>query len=159
MKRSRGFSQKELEIIDIKCKELEEPGFIIPCPQPWAHVQNICIAAKKDIDGNWTDSRMCIHYRPINSETKPSPYPMNRVDDCLARAKNKVFFTKLDARSGFSQIPVAECDQPKSAFWWKGQAWMYTQAPFGLTNIPAHFQAVMDNIILTEGLSYFVVIT
>jgi hypothetical protein len=98
---------------------------------------------------------MCIHYRPINSETKPSPYPMNRVDDCLAGAKNKVFFSKLDARSGFSQIPVAESDQPKSAFWWKGQAWMYTQAPFGLTNIPANFQAVMDNIILTEGLSYF----
>ncbi len=92
VKRSRRFSAKELEIIDIKCEELRKPGFIIPCPQPWTHVQNICIAAKKDLDGNWTDSRMCIDYRPINSETKPSPYPTNRVDDCLARAKNKVFF-------------------------------------------------------------------
>ncbi len=66
-----------------------------------------------------------------------------------------MFFSKLDARSGFSQIPVAEGDQPKTAFWWKGQAWMYTRVPFGLTNIPAHFQAVMDSIIFTDGLSDF----
>ena len=155
VKRSRRFSVKELEIIDEKCNELKLPGFIVPCPQPWTHVQNICIAAKKDLDGNWTDSRMCIDYRPLNSETKPSTYPMVRVDDCLAKSAKKVFFSKLDARSGFSQIPVAAEDQHKTAFWWKGQAWMYTRAPFGLTNIPAHFQDVMDKIISTEGLSDF----
>jgi hypothetical protein len=98
---------------------------------------------------------MCIDYRPINAETRQSNYPMVRVYDCLAKAVNKVFFSKLDARSGFSQIPVAEKDQRKTAFWWKGKAWMYTRAPFGLTNIPAHFQDVMDNIIITEGLSEF----
>jgi hypothetical protein len=80
---------------------------------------------------------------------------MVRVDDCLAKAANEVFFSKLDARSGFSQIPVAEADQKKTSFWWKGKAWMYTRAPFGLTNIPAHFQDIMDNNILTEGLSDF----
>jgi hypothetical protein len=94
---------------------------------------------------------MCIDYRPINSETKSSTYPMVRVDDCLAKVKNKEFISKLDARPGFSQIPIAEKDQPKSALWWKGQAWMYTRAPFGLTNIPAHFQAVIDSIIISEG--------
>ncbi len=155
VKRSRRFSAKELEIIDTKCEELRIPGFIVPCPQPWTHVQNICIAAKKDLEGNWTDSRMCIDYRPINAETKQSNYPMVRVDDCLARAANKVYFSKLDARSGFSQIPVAVEDQKKTSFWWKGKAWMYTRAPFGLTNIPAHFQDVMDHIILTEVLSDF----
>jgi hypothetical protein len=80
---------------------------------------------------------------------------MVRVNDCLAKAANKVFFSKLDARSGFSQIPVAEDDQHKIAFWWKGQAWMYTRAPFGLTNILAHFQVVMDTIIISEGLGDF----
>jgi hypothetical protein len=82
---------------------------------------------------------MCIDYRPLNSETKSSTYPMVRVDDCSAKAAKKQFFSKLDARSGFSQIRVAEGDQPKTVFWWKGQAWMYTRAPLGLTNIPAHF--------------------
>ncbi len=83
---------------------------------------------------------------------------MVRVDDCLAKAANKVLFSKLDARSGFSQIPVAKEDQRKTAFWWKGKAWMYTRVPFGLTNIPAHFQDVMDNIIITEGQLTFAVV-
>jgi hypothetical protein len=98
VKRSRRFSAKELEIIDTKCDELQKPGFIVPCPKPWTHVQNICIAAKKDLEGNWTDSRMCIDYRPLNSETKTSTYPMVSVDDCLAKAANTVLFSKLDAR-------------------------------------------------------------
>ena len=32
---------------------------------------------------------------------------------------------------------------------------MYTRAPFGLTNIPAHFQEAMDTILATEGLEAF----
>ena len=155
VRRPRRHSAVECGIIDEKCKELETPGFIVKCPKPWTHVQNIVVAAKKDLEGNWTDSRMCIDYRPINSETKMSHYPMQRVDDCLAKAAGKRFFSKLDARSGFSQIPIALEDQPKTAFWWKGVAWMYTRAPFGLTNIPAHFQEAMDTILSMEGLQEF----
>jgi hypothetical protein len=73
---------------------------------------------------------MCIDYRQVNSETKASTYPMVRVDDCLAKAAKEILFSKLDARSGLSQILVAEEDQHKTAFWWKGQAWMYTGAPY-----------------------------
>jgi hypothetical protein len=32
---------------------------------------------------------------------------------------------------------------------------MYTRAPFGLTNIPAHFQEAMDTILAMEGLQEF----
>jgi hypothetical protein len=81
---------------------------------------------------------------------------MQRVDDCLAKAAGKRYFSKLDARSGFYQIPIATEDQPKTAFWWQGIPWMYTRAPFGLTNIPAHFQEAMDTILATEGLEAFV---
>jgi hypothetical protein len=105
-------SAVECRIIDEKCKELETPGFIVKFPKTWTHVQNVVVAAKKDLEGNWTDPRMCIDYRPINCETKTSHYPMQRVDDCLAKAAGKSFFSKLDARSGFSQIPIAPDDQP-----------------------------------------------
>jgi hypothetical protein len=98
---------------------------------------------------------MYIDYRPINAETKTSHYPMQRVDDCLAKAAGKSFFSKLDARSRFSQILIAPEDQPKTAFWWQGVLWMYTRAPFSLTNIPSHFQEAMDTILATEGLEEF----
>jgi hypothetical protein len=32
---------------------------------------------------------------------------------------------------------------------------MFTRAPFGLTNIPDHFQQAMDTILATEGLEEF----
>jgi hypothetical protein len=32
---------------------------------------------------------------------------------------------------------------------------MYTQAPFGITNIPSHFQEAMNTILATEGLEEF----
>jgi hypothetical protein len=155
VRRPRRHCAEECNTIDEKCRELKVPGFIVKCPKPWTHVQNIVVAAKKDLDGNWTDSRMCIDYRPINTETKASHYPMQRVDDCLAKAAVKSFFSKLDARSWFSQIHIAPEDQPKTVFWWQGIPWMYTRAPFGLTNIPAHFQEAMDTILATEGLEEF----
>jgi hypothetical protein len=95
---------------------------------------------------------MCIDYRPFNAETKASHYPMQRVDDCLAKATGKSFFSKLDAQSGISQIPIAPEDQPKTAIWWQGIPWMYTRALFGLTNIPAHFHEALDTILDTDGL-------
>jgi hypothetical protein len=98
VRRPRRHSVVECNIIDKKCHELEAPGFIVKCPKPWTHVQNIVVAAKKDFDGNWTDSRMCMDYRPINAETKASHYLMQQVDDCLAKAAGKNFFSKLDAR-------------------------------------------------------------
>jgi hypothetical protein len=70
VRRPRRHSAVECNIIDEKCRELEAPGFIVKCPKPWTHVQNIVVAAKKDLDGNWTDSRMCIDYRPT---LRPKP--------------------------------------------------------------------------------------
>jgi hypothetical protein len=55
VRRPRRHSAVECSIIDEKCKELEAPGFIVKCPKPWTHVQNIVVAAKKDLEGNWTD--------------------------------------------------------------------------------------------------------
>jgi hypothetical protein len=72
VRRPRHHSAMECNIIDEKCRELEVPGFIVKCAKPWTHVQNIVVATKKDLDGNWTESRMCIDYRPINAETKAS---------------------------------------------------------------------------------------
>ncbi len=56
VRKPRRHSAVECNIIDEKCKELEAPGFLVKCPKPWTHVQNIVVAAKKDLNGNWTGS-------------------------------------------------------------------------------------------------------
>jgi hypothetical protein len=62
------------------------------------------------------------------------------------------FFTKVDLRSGFHQIPVVAGDQAKTTFWWGNQLWMYTRMPFGARNATAHFQRMMDAQITASNL-------
>ncbi len=51
VRRHRRHSAVECYIIDEKCRELEVLGFFVKCPKPRTHVQNIVVAAKKDLDG------------------------------------------------------------------------------------------------------------
>ncbi len=54
----RPIGHKEREILDEKMGELRDSGFIVPCPTG-KYTQNVVIVAKKDADGNFTDSRVC----------------------------------------------------------------------------------------------------
>jgi hypothetical protein len=53
-------------------------------------------------------------------------------------------FSKIDARSGFWQIPIKEEDRALTAFWWRGKLYEFTRMPFGLHNSPQRWQAIMD---------------
>jgi len=152
MVKPRKQAPKEREIQDIKCRELQDLGMIVPCSDH-KYVQNVVIAAKKDEEGNWTDSRMCVDYRPINVATTQDKYPLHLAEDLWGRVGNAKVFSKIDMRSGFHQVPVNPADQRKTAFWWGNRAWMYVRCPFGLKNIPAYFQRIMDDVITRAGLS------
>jgi hypothetical protein len=60
-------SKHEWELVDERCKELHEVGFIQPSSFDLTTV--IVMPTKKDSAGLWTKKMMCEDYRPLNLVT------------------------------------------------------------------------------------------
>jgi hypothetical protein len=143
-------SRLEEDEIATQLKDYLRMGHIRHSKSPWG--APVILVKKKD--GTW---RMCVNYRRLNKLTIKNSYPLPRADDLIDRLQGARYFSKIDLRTGYHQIRIAEDDVPKTAFRTRYGHYEFLVMPFGLTNAPATFQQEMNDT-FRDQLGHFVVV-
>ncbi|CAF4637904.1 unnamed protein product, partial [Rotaria sp. Silwood2] len=113
---------------------------IRPSNSPWS--SPVIIHKKKD-----GSVRFLVDYRKLNSVTKKDSFPQPTTEELLQRLGGHRFYTKLDLKSGYFQIPIHEADKEKTAFVTQDGLWEFNVLPQGIMNGPPTFQRIMHNLL------------
>ena len=100
---------------------------------------------------------MCVNFYALNKIKVKNPYPLPRIDDFVDKLRYEKYFTKLDIRSGCHQVRIAKEDFLKNAFKTKQGLYDWLVMPFCLTNAPATFMRVMNDLLRPFLDDFFIV--
>ena len=121
--------------------ELMEAGLIRPSYSPYS--APALLVAKKD--ASW---RMVVDYKKLNGITIKDNYPLPHMEQTIQRlGQGYRYFSKLDMKSGFWQIPIKEEDKHKTVFVTPNGLYEWNVLAQGLKNSPPSFQRVMSDVL------------
>ncbi len=138
--RSRRLPPADLEDVRQHLEKLKGAEIIAESRSPYA--SPIVVVRKKN-----GQIRMCVDYRTLNRRTVPDQYTVPRIEDALACLNGSKWFSVLDLRSGYYQIPMSEADQEKTAFICPVGFYQFQRMPQGICGAPSTFQRVMEKTV------------
>uniref|UniRef100_A0A1B8Y8L1 Gypsy retrotransposon integrase-like protein 1 n=1 Tax=Xenopus tropicalis TaxID=8364 RepID=A0A1B8Y8L1_XENTR len=121
-------------------REMKRRGIIADSRSPYA--SPIVIVRKKD-----GSIRLCVDYRTLNRRTVPDQYTLPQIEETLEALNGSKWFTVMDLRSGYYQVPMASEDQEKTAFICPLGFYQFTRMPQGICGAPATFQRLMEKML------------
>ena len=90
---------------------------------------------------------MVMDYCKLNRQTMKNNYPLLLITDLIDNMGSKRVFTKIDLQWGYNNVCIKERDKWKAAFTTHVGSFEPVVMFFGMTNSPATFQAMMNEIL------------
>jgi hypothetical protein len=140
-------SLDEQKHLDDFIEEHQKTGRIRPSKSPMA--APFFFVKKKD-----GGLRPVQDYRALNDMTIKNRYPLPLISELINKLKKAKYFTALDVRWGYNNVRIKEGDEWKAAFRTNRGLFELTVMFFGLTNSPATFQTMMNELfreLIAEG--------
>jgi len=88
-------------------------------------------------------------YRALNAVTVKNRYSLFLISQLVSQLRGARYFTKLDVCWGFNNVCIKPRDEWKAAFCTNRSLFEPLVMFFGMTNSPAIFQTMMNNIFRT----------
>ncbi|XP_071724381.1 uncharacterized protein [Rutidosis leptorrhynchoides] len=100
------------------------------------------VIVKKN-NGKW---RICIDFRDLNATCLKDRYSLPRIDILIDATTGHELLSFMDAFSGYNQIIMLLSDVPKVSFITGRGLYCYVVIPFGLKNVKATWQRLVNKI-------------
>ncbi len=91
--------------------------------------------------------RPCIDYRGLNDITVKNSHPLPLMSSAFELLQGATIFTKLDLRNAYHLVRIRKGDEWKTAFNTPTGHFEYLVMPFGLSNSPAVFQTLVNDML------------
>ena len=125
--------------VKAELERMERMGVVSRVREPTEWCAGMVVVPKTD-----SSVRICVDLTRLNENVHRERHPLPAVEQTLAQLAGGRVFSKLDANSGFWQIPLAKesalLTTPFGRF-------CFNRLPFGITSAPEHFQRRMSEIL------------
>ncbi len=128
-----------LEPVKQELGRMERMGVISRVDQPTEWRAGMVVAPKDN-----GKVHICVDLTKLNESVRRERHPLPPVDQILAQLAGAKFFTKLDANSGFWQIPLDPASSHLTTFITPIGRYCFHRLPFGIASAPEHFQRRMS---------------
>jgi len=123
-------------------EKMAEQGVISPVTEPTEWCSGMVPVPKPN-----GSVRICVDLVALNRNVQREVHPMFSVDESLAKLGKSKVFSKLDANSGFWQLPLDKESRLLTTFITPYGRYCFNRVPFGICSAPEVFQRTMSEIL------------
>ena len=128
--------------VKTELERMEHLGVVRKVSEPTEWRAPMVVVPKKN-----GSARICVDLRDLNDSVQRELHQMPTVDEVLGQVSGGQVFSKLDANSGFWQVPLGPDSQLLTTFITSFSRYCFQKLPFGITSAPEIFQKHMSEIL------------